>query len=594
LRNRASDRAARRACRRAIIDLAQIWPGRVTPLTGTGRAGGDAMIYVAAVIVIAALVAMASGRVSPVLALLVALIVAGILGIATPAQLFAGASNAGVITVAAMLVIAKGVVQTGLISRVSWSLLSGTTSPQQALRRLIPPVGVASSLMNTTPIVAMLIPATKELEQTRRIPVRPVLLPIAHVTTLAGSVTLIGTSSNLVIAGIAGQSGVHMSMLSFASVALPVALVGWLVLYLTAPHMLRGEAGEVDTHKEWRVEIPITANALARDRSAAQMGIATTPQFELTRINRAGEPLDPGTPVEADDVLVFAATETGVTALWQSPFFGMPPHRLFAATVKPGESGTLDDLEHDGSLQVIAARTRRPLSETELTPGDTCYVAGRSADALARCDAIALWQDTAGRAPQPGKTWLALAVLASVIAAASFGLTPAELAASAGAVVMVLTGVLTPGAAARALDLKLLFILAGSIGLGTIVVESGLADTISDAIRDASGGNLALVIVVFTLATAAITNLITNAATASILTPVAIGIARELHVDPVTVLALIGTCVSFTFINPFSHQSNLMVIRPGGYTTRAFATYGIPVLLSSVVSAGLVSYLLLR
>ena len=188
------------------------------------------MMILGAVIVVLTLVAMASGKVPPVLALGTGLAVAGLSGVTPTSDLFAGLSNGGVITVAAMLVIAKGIVATGVVSRVTWRLLSSVTTAGEALRRLMVPIGLGSALMNTTPIVAMLIPATKELEQTRRVPSREVLLPIAHITTLAGSVTLIGTSSNLLIAGIAGTDGVEVSMLSFAPVALPVALVGWAVI----------------------------------------------------------------------------------------------------------------------------------------------------------------------------------------------------------------------------------------------------------------------------------------------------------------------------------------------------------------------------
>ena len=130
---------------------------------------------------------------------------------------------------------------TGVITRVTWRLLSTVGTARQALRRLALPIGVASALMNTTPIVAMLIPTAKELQQTRRVPARELLLPIAHITTLAGSVTLIGTSSNLLIAGIAAEGDVRVGMLSFAPVALPVAVVGTIVIYLTAPWLLRGE-----------------------------------------------------------------------------------------------------------------------------------------------------------------------------------------------------------------------------------------------------------------------------------------------------------------------------------------------------------------
>jgi len=98
-----------------------------------------------------------SGRVPAVLALICALLVAGFLEIATPSELFAGLSNSGVITIAAMLVIAKGVFYTGVVSRVTYRLLSGVDSVRDTLVRLIPPVGIMSALINTTPIMAMLM-----------------------------------------------------------------------------------------------------------------------------------------------------------------------------------------------------------------------------------------------------------------------------------------------------------------------------------------------------------------------------------------------------------------------------------------------------
>jgi di/tricarboxylate transporter len=550
------------------------------------------MIYVAGALVVATLVAMASGKVDPLLALLAALIVAAILDIAPPSELAAGLSNAGVITVAAMLVIAKGIVQTGLVSRATWVLLSSTSTAQQAFRRLSAPIGVASALINTTPLVALLIPAARQLEQTRRIPAREVLLPIAHVTTLAGSVTLIGTSSNLVIAGIAGERGVDMSMFSFAAVALPVALVGAIVISIMSPRVLRGATEPETTTKDWRVEIPVSSPAAVENRRAATLGIYMTQEYELIGIQRWGTMIDPDRPIEAGDVLVFAATEEGIAAIWRTPLFGMSAHRLYAVSISAGEHGTLHDCERDGSLRIIAARTTSSLHEHALNPGETCFIAAESAEAVARNPAVALWQTATSRAPQPRKTAIALGILVCVIIAASFGLTPAEVAAASGAVLMVATGVITPRAAAHALEPKVLGLLAGSIGLGAIVVESGLADVIADAISDLAGGTLALV-VVLALATTVMTNLVTNAATASIVTPVAITIADDVGVDPVTVLALVGTCVSFTLLNPYSHQSNVMVMQPGGYTGALFARFGAPVLVACLAAVCGVAYVLL-
>ena len=543
------------------------------------------MIVVAAILVIATLVVMTAGWVRPVVALGAAIVIAGLLGIAPARDLFSGLSNGGVITVGAMLVIAKGIVQTGIVSRVTRKLLLTVTTARQAIRRLAFPVGVASGLMNTTPIVAMLIPASKQLEQTRSIPAREVMLPIAHLTTFTGSITLIGTSSNLLIAGIAGGSGVSMGMLSFAPVALPVALVGILVIYLVAPRMLRG-GQQVETDPlEWRMEIPIGERAVARGRTADQLGLALARDYRLAAVKRDGEYLAPDVPMEVDDILVFQATEIGIKALWASPLFGLSPQRLFTVSVNTGETGSLNDLEEDGQITVIAAKTKVSLRRTELVPGATCYVTAPAADVVEQNEFVALWQDAASRAPQPKNTWKAVAILAAVVLTASFGLAPIEFTSVAGALLMVLTGVLTPRSAGRALDWNVLFILAGSVGLGAIVLSSGLADVLANAVRYLSGGNSLLVIVVFAVMTTVLTNVVSNAAAASILTPVAIAVATEAAVNPVTLLALIGTCISFTFLNPFSHQTNLMVMGPIGYSTAEFAKFGTPVLLSGLIAA---------
>jgi hypothetical protein len=395
-----------------------------------------------------------------------------------------------------------------------------------------------------------------------------------------------------VIAGIAGEHGVDMGMLSFAAVALPVALVGAVVIYLTSPRALRGAEDTAVRSKDWRVEIPVTAPAPAQDRRAATLGIYQTREYELVGIQRWGSMVDIDERIEAGDQLVFEATEEGIAAIWRTPLFGMSAQRLYAVSVSAGEPASLHDFERDGSLRIVAARSDRPLHETDLNPGETCYVAGENEDAVARNPAVALWQTATSRAPQPSKTFVALGILLCVIVAASFGLVPAEVAACGGAVLMVLTGVITPRSAARALQPRVLGLLAGSIGLGAIVLHSGLAGVIADAISDLSSGTFVLV-VVLALATTVMTNLVTNAATASIVTPVALGIATDTGVDPVTVLALIGTCVSFTFINPYSHQSNLMVMQPGGYTGAQFARFGSWILAACLVTVCGVASLLL-
>jgi len=553
-----------------------------------------AVPVIAAIIVVVTLAVIVSGRAPAVLTLICALLVAGFIGIATPSELFAGLSNGGVITIAAMLVIAKGVFYTGVVSRVMYRLLSGANSVRQTLVRLIPPVGVLSALINTTPIMAMLIPATKELEQQSGIPARGVLLPTAHATTLAGSATLIGTSSNLLIAGIAKPLGVNLSMFSFLPVAAPVALAGWAVLVLTAPLLLRdGPAAEAN-ELTWRAEIPLSDVANSIGRTAGELGIERTREFELIKVRRCGEKVTTDALLEAGDVLVYRATEAGVRMLWGSPRFGLARQNLYLVSVSGDEPTAIQDLRGDDDLMIVAAQTRQSLRKATARPGEMCLVSAPSPDVFAHHPLVGLWQKVAGKAPQTGKTTAAMIILLGVILASSFGLAPVELIATAGATLMVLTRVLTPQSAARALNWNILAIIAGSIGLGTIVVKSGLGQIISDWITALSGGQAVLVALVFAVVTTVVTNVVTNAAAAAILTPVAITVANDAGLNPAVLLALIGTCISLTFLNPIAHQTNLMVMGPGGYSTKTFVKFGIPITLVALAVGVLMGTLLLK
>jgi len=262
-------------------------------------------------------------------------------------------------------------------------------------------------------------------------------------------------------------------------------------------------------------------------------------------------------------------------------------------SIATDEQATVRGLEENEDVVAIAAQTAHLLRDTPARPGDMCLVTARSTDALTENSLVGVWQKVAGKAPQTGKTWIALAILAAVIAAGSFGLAPVELTAVAGATMMVLTKVLTPRSAARALNWNILAIIAGSVGLGAIVVNSGLADDISHAILHLSNASTAAVVLAIAVGTTVLTYVVTNAAAAAILTPVGLSVAMTSGLNPVLVLALIGTCISFTFLNPFSHQSNLMVMKPGGYSATMFVRFGIPLTIASVTAAVIVGWALL-
>jgi hypothetical protein len=397
----------------------------------------------------------------------------------------------------------------------------------------------------------------------------------------------------LLIASLAAPHGVGVSMFSFVPIAVPVALIGWLVIYVASPLTLRGRPESVERELSWCAEIPVSSRANAIGRTAAQLGLRGASDFELVDIQRWGQSVNTHAAIHDGDVLIYRATEAGVRMLWGSPRFGHASQDLYKVSIATDEQATVRGLEEDEDVEVIAAETTRLLRDTPARPGDVCLVTARSADVLTDHPVVGLWQKVAGKAPQTGKTWIALATLAAVITAGSFGLAPVELTAVAGATVMVLTKVLTPRSAARALNWNILAIIAGSVGLGAIVVNSGLAEDISRTILYLSNANTAMVVLAIAVGTTVLTNVVTNAAAAAILTPVGLSVATTSGLNPVLVLTLIGTCISFTFLNPFSHQSNLMVMKPGGYSTTMFVRFGIPLTIASLAAAVIVGWALL-
>ena len=116
--------------------------------------------------------------------------------------------------------------------------------------------------------------------------------------------------------------------------------------------------------------------------------------------------------------------------LWALPRFGLAPQHLYLVSIATDEQGTVRDLEEDEDIVVIAAQTTVPLRETPAKPGEMCFVSASSVDVLTDHPLVGLWQEAAGKAPQTGKTWIALSILAAVILAGSFGLAPWNLSPS--------------------------------------------------------------------------------------------------------------------------------------------------------------------
>ena len=147
---------------------------------------------------------------------------------------------------------------------------------------------------------------------------------------------------------------------------------------------------------------------------------------------RSGKTVDTGSVLQADDVLVYRATEAGVRMLWASPRFGLSPQDLYMVSIATNEQSSVRVLEENEDIQVVAAEGDERLRDIPATPGEMCLVTAASPDVLTDHPSIGLWQKVAGKAPQTGKTWVALSILVAVIVAGSLGLVPSNSLRSPG------------------------------------------------------------------------------------------------------------------------------------------------------------------
>ena len=269
-----------------------------------------------------------------------------------------------------------------------------------------------------------------------------------------------------------------MGMLSYAPVALPVMLVGWIVIYLAAPRLLRGRATSEEAVREWRVEIPVEGRASSQGRRRAAWASPGPRSTSWSRSSTRARCRARGDHRGGRRPRVHGHRDGGPGALGE-PVLRHAPDRLYAVTIRSG-SGTEVRSSRRGP-HVVAARSATPLREPACHQG-TVLRLGAEVGAVRAHAPVGLWQDAASRVPQPRGPGSRGHPRGRHPDRVRRGV-PIELAAVAGAVLMVLTGVLRAGQAARAIDLNIMGILAGSIGLGVIVVTSGLADVLADVVR---------------------------------------------------------------------------------------------------------------
>lgn len=550
---------------------------------------------------------------------LVVVLLTGVIDARTAASGFA---NEGMLTVAALFIVAAGVRQTGAMTQLARVLLGHSERVGIVLSRLLFPAAAMSSVLNNTPIVAALMPAVTDWARRHGQPASRFLIPLSYATILGGTITVIGTSTNLVVTGLIeknlGQVPglVSLRIFDIAPVGLPVACAGCLVLVMGAAWLLPDRRPAVSSADDPRL---YTSEFLVRDdgplvgTTIEQAGLRHLPGAFLAELNRGTAVLPavaPTTRLEAGDRLVFVGPRESVVDLQRIAGLSPAPDQTFqlgapardrclveavVAPVNPlcGRSIREGGFRSQFHAVVIAAardgqRLGGRIGDIVLEPGDVLLLECATSwvdDQRNRRDFYLVSEVADSAKFRHERALISLLILVAIVLAAATELTSMFRAAVLGAAAMIVTGCLSGSEARRALELPVLTAIAAAFGLGEAIHAAGVDRLLAESIVGLGADSPLSAMIALYLVTALLTETVTNNAAAALMFPFGLSFAAQLDASPMPFCVAVMFAASASFATPIGYQTNLMVYGPGGYRFTDFCRIGIPMQLG----VGLVS-----
>ena len=558
-------------------------------------------------VVAVAFALLATTRAAPYLVLLGAVSVLLIGDVIGPAEAFAGLSNEGVITVALLFVVGAGLRETGVLTALIQPLLGRPKTARRAAFRLGAPVAAASAFLNNTPLVAMLLPVVGDWARRIRIPASKLLIPLSYASVLGGLCTLIGTSTNLIVHGLAVDAGVRpLGLFEIGLVGLPCALLGLAVLWVFGPRVLPDRddgAGALDDPREYTMEMVVEPGGPLVGRTVEENGLRHLPGIYLAEIHRRGRVIPvvgPEERLEADDQLVFAGVVDSVVDMQRRP--GLKPateqlfkldapreERWFVEAVVSHRCPILGQSIRDGQFRTRygavvlgvareGERVKSRIGDIVLRAGDVLLLEAppRFVDQHRNANDFYLVTRASDDAPpRHERASLSLAILAGMVVAAATGVLTMLQAALAATPLMLVFRCASQETARRAIDWQVLLAIAGAFGLGQALYATGAAAAIAETMLGAAGSNPLWALAAIYLVTVALSEVVTNNAAAVIMAPIGIEAAAGLGASPLPFVVAIMIAASAAFATPLGYQTHLLVYGAGGYRFGDFARLGL-------------------
>jgi di/tricarboxylate transporter len=562
---------------------------------------------------------------SPDMAMIGGVVILLVSGVLTPQEAFQGMSNEGMLTVAALFVVAAAVERTGALATIVDRVLGRPTSLGSAqLRTMLAPAAL-SAFMNNTPIVALMVPAIRTWARKHRLSVSRLLMPMNAAVVLGGLCTLIGTSTNLVVAGLyAAKTGRSIGMFEITALGLPLFACGFLYLVTASRTKLlknrRPAMSQSDDPRQYSVEMVVDGHSPLVGRTIESAGLRGLEGLFLMEIDRRGHVMAAVAPtelLEPEDRLVFVGVVESVVDLQK--IRGLRPatdqvfklddprsERVLVEAVVSNTCPLINRTIREGRFRstydavVIAVarngdRLNIKVGDVVLEPGDTLLVEA-SPQFIERQrssrDFYLVSEVTGSTPPRHDHAWIACTILAGMVLAATMQLVPMVAAAALAAVAAVATRCITSTEARRSIEWESLLLIAASFGLAAAMEKTGLAASIAERTVALAGDSPYGVLAATYLVAMLFTELMSNNAAAVLVFPIAWEAAGDLGVEPMPFVMAVTVAASCGFATPMGYQTNLMIYGAGGYKFTDYLRFGGPlnllVMLVTVMLAPLI------